>query len=723
MLFLNRPGSWAWNRTIGIQPRGMRLAEVCLPLAGVLPTVAAVRNRLPLPPKAAPFLRFAINSSDPTVGGTALPSTVPPPVSSSTALPSVGTGLVYASSCNAAKQSWIAAAGVSVVSTTVYQTSTSSLSYSYPATTTTITDLAPGATPYTLCDGFPRIDGNITISANSSTVTITSWSTYATTSSIYANLSAPVCTIQSADCYALNSSWFSAFDAWASYENTETGPATTPTPTSPPGSFPPVCGSPTVPATTSSVGEAACAENVASVQFLYWPVETASGCDLCSLETCSTMTMEPTISGKPNTAVFWGSTLTSPTVYLALMGTFMYTSASVTTSYDSNFILPQSSAEVSSYCGQIGGGLVAQSVNYADFNYPVPAAAYRCQPSCFISSATQAITSTETYTFGNYTVDGTYTPPSTTTWDVISYNSYATENQCSTIWNNFAPVLSIPSAFTSLSPAVVLPSGVTCPFIFDSDGVFFDPPYALTKGGEAASATLPAGITAANTAIPTTTAAPVLQPSPSLPKETGKSSAIGPTSQSGNPAASAWDSQASFDQLGSIIASAISHTMVNPPLMPAPSTLSPFLATPVRTFTAAGKTFTADDANVFSLNPSATLRAGSQIVISGTTISLASSASCVVVNGVTQSAQQAPTSAGAGTGPVRSADTNSASMIGGSQPSLDSSGSPSALPSSISSPSSPPPSSSAARSARKIIPSIPAAAAYVLLATFALFGS
>ncbi|KAK4549695.1 hypothetical protein LTR36_004996 [Oleoguttula mirabilis] len=431
-----------------------------------------------------------------------------------------GTGLVYASACDAEKQRWVSEGGSTFAYSTTFETTTSSITISYPTYTETSTILnSANATPYTLCDGFPRIDGHTSTSTTVSSITRTlTVSTFATSSAVYHNISAPACSIQSSDCAVLNSSYYSVYDAWYSYERSTATASTVLTTLSSPGSaLPPMCGSPSLPITTEEVGDPTCAENFASIQLLYWPVTTISG-NLCQ-GNVSTTTMAPTISGKPNTYVTWNTTLTSPTVYMAFDGTWVYTSAGATYSDQSRLLLPQSSTAVSSLCGKLGGGYYPpQAVDYANFNYPAPASAYRCQPRCFTNPLVFSYYNA-TNTYQGFTEPDTTVLASTETYEVGSYNTYASENLCSTIWDDYAPVLSIPAVFTSLAPAGQAGS-LSCPFLFNSDAVFFDPPKALTQVSSVVGPSDP-GTTAVTTAkTPSVTAEPVSVAGPTTPKQT-----------------------------------------------------------------------------------------------------------------------------------------------------------------------------------------------------------
>ena len=77
--------------------------------------------------------------------------------------PSTGSGKSYASACNAAKQSWVKERGSSSLS---IGTLLRSYPYAYlsipPLTFETFTFLV-NSTAYTLCDGYPRLDGRTCI--------------------------------------------------------------------------------------------------------------------------------------------------------------------------------------------------------------------------------------------------------------------------------------------------------------------------------------------------------------------------------------------------------------------------------------------------------------------------------------------------------------------------------------------------------------------------------
>ncbi|KAK4902112.1 hypothetical protein LTR27_001014 [Elasticomyces elasticus] len=225
-----------------------------------------------------------------------------------------------------------------------------------------------------------------------------------------------------------------------------------------------------------------CAVTTASLQLLYWPVSTISG-DLCH-GNGSTVTATPTIPGQPNTVRYMNTTLTSPTVYFEFKNVY-----AIATDYQSkvayqNTLLPLHSASVSSRCGLLGGGFgPPQSMNYADFNMPVPASAYRCQPKCWTNDHLEQYATMSDFT----------------------YEKYATENRCSTIWDDYRPALAVPTEFATVFPSAGFKDSMdlACTFILNEagDNIFFDPPKALTQVQSADGPSAPAPVDAGPTTV------------------------------------------------------------------------------------------------------------------------------------------------------------------------------------------------------------------------------
>jgi len=317
------------------------------------------------------------------------------------------TGLASASSCNLAKQEWISNSGQVFVSNTTVTTSTLNVSYTIIRSDWTETFLS-NPHVYTLCDGYPRLNGSTSITGIDTTPATTSTVFFPTLTAVSRNVSAPSCIISSDECAVLQAEYTSSSNAYDAY-NAQSGSMTLP-----PVSWPtsPICGQAILPNRTSmTLPPAACAVDTATMQLLYWPIATTSG-DLCH-GNGSTITATPTILGHPNTVVYMNNTLTSPTVYMAFKNLWKVDADYVARSSFQQTLLPLSASTVSSRCGKIGGGFGSPlSMNYADLNWPVPANAYRCQPKCFTNDD-----------LPQYWTDYSST-----------YEKYATENQCSTIW-------------------------------------------------------------------------------------------------------------------------------------------------------------------------------------------------------------------------------------------------------------------------------------------------
>ena len=448
----------------------------------------------------------------------------------STPTPTVGTSawLESASQCIKSKRSWAADNGTKFASTTAYITSNTYEEVYNLVDYKTTTSLDKNATAYTLCDKWPRLDGSTSISTHSYQSRVPWTSSFVRTESVSTAYPAPNCTILKPECDILYTSFSSAESSWnisySSYEShrssaVSAGVAVTMT-------FPqqdytsPICGSPTPFLSTSAVGPPGCAVDKATVQLLYWPVARQTS-DLCN-GNASLATMTPTISGKPNTAVYEGTTLTSPTVYIALDGTWRVTSSGSTIDEHSLLILPQKPTDVSSVCAISGGGYSTYAVDYADFGGAVPASAYRCQPRCNTNTFTQIFTNTS-IVYPGFTFEDTTVPESTRTfmrndWD-RTRDGYPSENLCSTIWDDYRPALSIPAEFSSMNPAQGM-FGFNCEFIFSNDSIFYDPPKALQGESAIVKPTLPGKPPADPAATAKPTADPGSVPKPTTPTPT-----------------------------------------------------------------------------------------------------------------------------------------------------------------------------------------------------------
>ncbi|RMZ20648.1 hypothetical protein D0859_15353 [Hortaea werneckii] len=253
--------------------------------------------------------------------------------------------------------------------------------------------------------------------------------------------------------------------------------------------------------------------------------------------------MGPTITGKPNTFVLRNTTLTSPTVYMEFDGTWAYENNGTMVTSESRLLLPHNSTDVSSLCGRTGAwDSLTLPVNYADFNHPVPASAYRCQQKCFWESSS-AIYSTSYIAYGNTSF------PSSSILSI--HSTWPTGNLCSTIWDDFAPQLAIPAAFSTIAPVMEVGNGISCTFTFNSDALIYDPPSALTQASSLVMPSAPGVITTSSTLLPSvpTTKAPEPSslPKPSVPTVTAQPTSPVNANSPGGDASADQDSDPSFE--------------------------------------------------------------------------------------------------------------------------------------------------------------------------------
>jgi hypothetical protein len=397
--------------------------------------------------------------------------------------PVTTTGLEYASACIQSKLDW-ANSGSQYASDTVILTSSVWSNVRDFATYDTITSLA-NSTVYSLCDGWPRLNGTTKVIKQTDWRTATSTTFFITTSAVSTAVPAPNCTIVKSDCDVLYTSWssedsaynatISAYESYVASANSASVETTIRRPVQTYVS--PICGSPTPNSPLWMVGPNTCVVNDATVQLLYWPVTRQPG-DLCR-SNASLATIGPTIPGKPNTVEYEGTTLTSPTVYIALDGTWQLTSSGTTFTDHTQVLLPQMPTDVSSMCGNLGGGYTPQRVDYADFEGPAPANAYRCQPRCFTRPYAPVWVNSASVISG-FALENVTVPESTRTYFLDEYDGLVTENLCSTIWDDYRPALSIPPEFSTMSP-IQHGSFGDCGFLFDPNAIFYDPPKALIQ--------------------------------------------------------------------------------------------------------------------------------------------------------------------------------------------------------------------------------------------------
>lgn len=454
-------------------------------------------------------------------------------------------------SCIDAKHSWIANSSeyeTELIINSVVQTSTVTsidTAYSLEYITSTITHLA-NSTAYTLCDGFPRLNGYTSMTTRTKTLPSTTILVATLTSEALSTIilhSAPACVIPSSDCHLLKTSWTawnsaysSSLAAWSSsriYYNATVKP--------PPYTFrSPICGAITtpVPIETGTVGAPICYVPAASVRLLYWPVSTVSG-DICR-GNGSTNTMSATVPGQVNSFTTLNTTLYSPTVYIEVLGTWNYKSGSMIMTKQSVMLIPQPPTSVSSSCGN-----ALRSVNYADFNYPVPASAYRCQPKCMQPVTAESVITTQEPHPGATNFYTTYQSGTQTFTETI-FLTTAFNNTCSTIWDDYAPALSVPQQFLDMHPFSVPVDGVTCAFTWNEVAKFYDPPTALISQTSAAELTTPVVATPTfQQSTPSTTAQPANSVDPGPSATVGSTASVQSTSSlSQNPASSPFKTNA-----------------------------------------------------------------------------------------------------------------------------------------------------------------------------------
>ncbi|KAK5675811.1 hypothetical protein LTS10_011542 [Elasticomyces elasticus] len=316
--------------------------------------------------------------------------------------------------------------------------------------TTTQTFLA-NSTPYTLCDGFPRFDGSTEISLSvrspalppNTTVTAQQSGTASATSP-----TAPACSIASSDCAALSSLWSTSCSRQPDYANssdTTRSPFPSTWALGVSCSSTPICGGKHSKMTEQEAqdllwglthiwNKGQVLDN--TVKLLYWPVTTISN---SSGQSCNGSVTVSATAGSP----FYGS-----------FKDFIH------------HVIPQNATDISSYCltnGSIGFGTPV-SLNYADFYNPVPARVYTCQPKCFSSSPIYHTTTAHGKIFGVYHT-------------VVTSYLYIENGRCSTIWDDYAPAIYLPS----------LGEG-----FLRTHEIYYNPPVALTSTLSAAGVTTPA---------------------------------------------------------------------------------------------------------------------------------------------------------------------------------------------------------------------------------------
>ncbi|KAI9655959.1 MAG: hypothetical protein M1821_005020 [Bathelium mastoideum] len=301
----------------------------------------------------------------------------------------------------------------------------------------------------TLCDGVPRA-----ISPSPVTVTTTAGGYWNPTFVAIPYPEKPPCSLDAEDCDLLLDvyssrivSYQSADESWLTYNSVHNVTGVQVFPNTLPVS--PTC-TPYTPCDS-------CQVSADSVRLLYWPSTAVPNNGICpSPNGTDTTTFTATQTGYgPNTQVFDGMTLTSPTAYMSFGGVVVSWCSNQST-IKTNTIIPVNPTDVSSlrsvitpardpgapdnvpYVNYAG----PYSFNYGDFNTPMPYSAYTNAWFCF----------QEPSEFCNI-----MTP------------------------DNYGPILQYPSSFIQ----IVDPSLSTCGLAYAYRGVY-DPPHALQQQPSAA---------------------------------------------------------------------------------------------------------------------------------------------------------------------------------------------------------------------------------------------
>lgn len=395
----------------------------------------------------------------------------------------------FATSCNAVKLTWLHDQAKTFVSSSTFLTTAVSTSESFSNFVTTTTSLNDSR-QYTLCDGYPRLNGSTSVEYSYATFTINHTTTFLTTSAVFSPLPTPTCIIPEQQCSSMQAVYNTSVNAYLSWDRRRPNATSAASPTAV------ICGIPTYAPPSKDKGSCFLADIYMNI--LYWPVTTVSG-DLCK-GNGSTVTPAPTISGQPNTIIYKNVTLTSPSIYyefrsLATLDEHWYNPRLVETS-----IIGYPPEAVSTVCQTAYTKYSPpKPVNLADFNFPVPASAYQCQPDCI---------------------------------------QYPNENVCSTIWDDFKPAFALPSDFLSRYPR---PGDMRGCMLIGAGGtglqpILYDPPTALVP----AQTVMPVSVPSTDMHTKTTPASPSSPLTPATPTPTHSSKLDAP-----------WDSAPTESQLPS----------------------------------------------------------------------------------------------------------------------------------------------------------------------------
>ncbi|KAI9693111.1 MAG: hypothetical protein M1822_005106 [Bathelium mastoideum] len=353
--------------------------------------------------------------------------------------------------------------GIEPSGQTVYVTTSTTIA----ANTSTITPT--NVTPYTLCDGWPRVNGSLVTEITTFTITYTLSDPPQAVGHPFP--SPPTCTVDQAGC------------AWLYYNSslpdTQTDIALLA-----------LCGDP------AHLGQP-CLVAGDSIKLLYFP-ELSNPDDICNATNSTNPLSDSDNLGLTNeakqslvTVQTLGTTFTSGTAYLSIGTLYAHSDGfgnRVGPTF-SNYILPLASTQVHTICGRSDSNNISQwelgtPLDFRHLNYPVPYAAYSCAGVC----------------------------------EDLQYATLY-PSQC-TLYN-YNPYLALPTILTQLAP-----EWVWCN-LWDQNvnNVWYDPPTALVPQLAAATptdtfistTTKPAPSPTTKPAAPVTETRPTLSPPPPSP--------------------------------------------------------------------------------------------------------------------------------------------------------------------------------------------------------------
>lgn len=231
----------------------------------------------------------------------------PLPNASTPASYATGSGYAFAESCQAELRRWSAASST-------YGREHGHRSISYYTGNMTVHSASPQSIKVTslitLCDGYPRVVGQISTESENTSVYKTTW-TNTNPTFVFATYPTPApCSISPEDCKLLHSSWTSHWNAMTRGLQSN-------------GLLDPPCTtrSSSYSYSTNSNGDVCdnCQIIGSKIRLLYWPVVTRAGFgNLCN-KTAETISATPTGDG-PNTFETLGITITSPSVAVSIAG-------------------------------------------------------------------------------------------------------------------------------------------------------------------------------------------------------------------------------------------------------------------------------------------------------------------------------------------------------------------------------------------------------------------